>query len=343
MSNYQVDELEEEDYTRAVEYMCWLNKSAYEILKNYRVHTHTDVTDFGLLGHLSEMVVNASTVILSDWLNTLPRATEAAENFLFTARSQRNRNGYGENVAFETDDFTLEEVLFDPQTTGGFLISVDPIEGKSMLEAMHFSGIEAASIGGTIEKSDTKIYVRWLNETTDARILPVRDQLYLRKKPFKKKISRNSWFVQPVKSPQNLTKWRDNWALERSNLQFQKRLRSLFEENDRSRLHPMMEEDSGEYSVIISSDHMDIGDETLSKTLLEGFVYALTVQDVAPKYVVFYNTGISLPSLNDKIIGDLKTLRGKRHPSPFRGFCLGHYELKEKLKVGEIINMYRIT
>ncbi len=149
--------------------------------------------------------------------------------------------------------------------------------------------------------------------------------------------------MQTVKSPQNLTKWRDNWALERSNLQFQKRLRSLFEENDRSRLHPMMEEDSGEYTVIISSDHMDIGDETLSKTLLEGFVYALTVQDVAPKYVVFYNTGISLPSLNDKIIGDLKTLRGKRHPSPFRGFCLGHYELKEKLKVGEIINMYRIT
>lgn len=63
-------------------------------------------------------------------------------------------------MAFETDDFTLEEVLFDPQTTGGFLISVDPIEGKSMLEAMHFSGIEAAFIGGTIEKSDTKVYVR---------------------------------------------------------------------------------------------------------------------------------------------------------------------------------------
>ena len=49
----------------------------------------------------------------------------------------------------------------------------------------------------------------------------------------------------------------------------------------------MFEEDSSEYIVVISSDHMGTGDETFSKNLLEGFVYALTEQDVAPKYVVF--------------------------------------------------------
>ena len=160
MSGYQVDEVAEEDYTRAVESMCRLNKGAYEILRNYRVHALTDVTGFGLLGHLSEMAENASAVILSDQLNILPGAKEAAENFLFTAGGQRNRNAYGENVAFEIDDFALEEVLFDPQTSGGLLISVDPEDGERMLEAMQRAGIEAACIGEMIEKSDKKIYVR---------------------------------------------------------------------------------------------------------------------------------------------------------------------------------------
>lgn len=160
MSGYQVDEVAEEDYTRAVESMCRLNKGAYEILRNYRVHALTDVTGFGLLGHLSEMAENAGAVILADHLNILPGAKEAAENFLFTAGGQRNRNAYGENVAFEIDDFALEEVLFDPQTSGGLLISVDPEDGENMLEAMHRAGIEAACIGEMIEKSDKKIYVR---------------------------------------------------------------------------------------------------------------------------------------------------------------------------------------
>ena len=103
------------------------------------------------------------------------------------------------------------------------------------------------------------------------------------------------------------------------------------------------EEDSGEYIVVISSDHMGTGDETFSGNLLEGFVYALTEQDVAPKYVVFYNMGVTLPSLNDKVIGDLKTLEERGTQVLSCGLCLGQYELKEKLKVGEITNMYRIA
>ena len=102
-------------------------------------------------------------------------------------------------------------------------------------------------------------------------------------------------------------------------------------------------EESGEYIVVISSDHMGTGDETFSKTLLEGFVYALTEQDVAPKYVVFYNMGVTLPSLNDKVIGDLKTLEERGSQVLSCGLCLGQYGLKEKLKVGEITNMYRIA
>ena len=102
----------------------------------------------------------------------------------------------------------------------------------------------------------------------------------------------------------------------------------------------MFEEDSSEYIVVISSDHMGTGDETFSKNLLEGFVYALTEQDVAPKYVVFYN--VTLPSINEKVIGDLKALEERGTQVLSCGLCLGQYDLKEKLQVGEVTNMYRI-
>lgn len=104
----------------------------------------------------------------------------------------------------------------------------------------------------------------------------------------------------------------------------------------------MFEEDSSEYIVVISSDHMGTGDETFSKNLLEGFVYALTEQDVAPKYVVFYNMGVTLPSLNEKVIGDLRALEERGTQVLSCGLCLGQYDLKEKLQVGEVTNMYRI-
>lgn len=104
----------------------------------------------------------------------------------------------------------------------------------------------------------------------------------------------------------------------------------------------MFEEDSSEYIVVISSDHMGTGDEAFSKNLLEGFVYALTEQDVAPKYVVFYNMGVTLPSLNEKVIGDLKALEERGTQVLSCGLCLGQYDLKEKLQVGEVTNMYRI-
>lgn len=104
----------------------------------------------------------------------------------------------------------------------------------------------------------------------------------------------------------------------------------------------MFEEDSSEYIVVISSDHMGTGDEAFSKNLLEGFVYALTEQDVAPKYVIFYNMGVTLPSINEKVIGDLKALEERGTQVLSCGLCLGQYDLKEKLQVGEITNMYRI-
>lgn len=152
-----VGECEDKYFEGAVESMRTLNKYACEILKKHKVNAMTDVTGFGLIGHLSEMVTDTA-VIYSKNLKILPGAKEAAEEFLFTAGGQRNRKSYGDLVEFEIDDFALEEVLFDPQTSGGLLAAVE--DGEKVLEELKLAGIPAAIVGEIIPAQDKKIIVR---------------------------------------------------------------------------------------------------------------------------------------------------------------------------------------
>lgn len=153
-----VGECEDEYFKAAVESMRTLNKYAYEILKKYKVNAMTDVTGFGLIGHLSEMVSDTA-VIYSNNLKILPGAKEAAEEFLFTAGGQRNRKSYADLVDFEIQDFALEEVLFDPQTSGGLLAALAE-DGEKALEELKAAGIPAAIVGEIIPPQDKKIIVR---------------------------------------------------------------------------------------------------------------------------------------------------------------------------------------
>lgn len=153
-----VGECEDEYFKAAVESMRTLNKYAYEILKKYKVNAMTDVTGFGLIGHLSEMVSDTA-VIFSNNLKILPGAKDAAEEFLFTAGGQRNRKSYADLVDFEIQDFALEEVLFDPQTSGGLLASIAE-DGEKALEELKAAGIPAAIVGEIIPPQDKKIIVR---------------------------------------------------------------------------------------------------------------------------------------------------------------------------------------
>ena len=102
-------------------------------------------------------------------------------------------------------------------------------------------------------------------------------------------------------------------------------------------------ETNSSYVVAISDDKMGNGDEEFSKTLLEGFIYALTEQDQLPIKVIFYNKGVYLTTLNEKTVEDLKTLKERGVEILSCGLCLGNYEVKEKLQVGEITNMYKIV
>ena len=95
--------------------------------------------------------------------------------------------------------------------------------------------------------------------------------------------------------------------------------------------------------VVIDSDKMGDGDEEFSKTLLKGFIYALSSQDRPPAKILFYNTGVRITTEGSASIEDLKVLENAGAKIYSCGACLNNYGLTEKLLVGEVTNMYDIV
>lgn len=98
-----------------------------------------------------------------------------------------------------------------------------------------------------------------------------------------------------------------------------------------------------EFIVVFSSDELGVGDEEFSKKLLEGFIYSLSEKDEVPTYVVLYNHGVRLSTINENTVSDLKKLESKGTTVLSCGLCLGNYNLKEELKVGQVTNMDNIV
>lgn len=150
-----------EDFDLAVESMRTLNRKAAGILRKYRVHACTDVTGFGLLGHLAEMVEEHHTALLEGQnLPFLPGCEEYAEEFYLTAAAQRNRNHLQGRVVFEQVPFYVEELLFDPQTSGGLLVSLPEEDGGRALREIAALGLPCGRIGRIEDRREKSIYVR---------------------------------------------------------------------------------------------------------------------------------------------------------------------------------------
>lgn len=160
MTAHRIKEAAEEMVEQAVDSMTFLNKTASGILKKYEVHACTDVTGFGLLVHLSEMLSGSCTAVLrAGAVPRFERAEAYAEEFYLTAAGQKNRNFLGDRVEFRQISFAMEEVLFDPQTSGGLLVSVDPGEAEAILGEMHAEGLPAEIVGEITEKQEKEIIV----------------------------------------------------------------------------------------------------------------------------------------------------------------------------------------
>ena len=146
----------------AIRSMTTLNKTAAEIAHKYEVHAATDVTGFSFLGHLHEMMGDKlSCVIDAHAVPVLPGAWEAADACLYTAAGQRNRNHTGPFVQFENVPFPMEEILFDPQTSGGLLLAAAPQDAAALEQELRAAGLPAAIVGEILEKQTTEITVNY--------------------------------------------------------------------------------------------------------------------------------------------------------------------------------------
>lgn len=158
----RVGEAAPEHMAAAIHSMTTLNKTAAEISRRYTVHAATDVTGFSFLGHLHEMMGGRlSCKINARAVPVLPGAEKAADDFLYTAAGQRNRNHTGPFVRFEGVPFAMEEVLFDPQTSGGLLLAVDPAEASALEKELQSAGLPAKIVGEIVPRTETEITVTY--------------------------------------------------------------------------------------------------------------------------------------------------------------------------------------
>ena len=157
---HRVGEASEEAYNKAIKSMETLNKYAADKMKKYKVNACTDVTGFGFLGHLNEMIKDEYSIKVNG--NTIPYIKEAydyAKEFLITAGGQRNRRHLKDKVLFKDIEFALEEILFDPQTSGGLLISLSSDEADDLLKELQELDLKSEIVGEVIEKQEFNIII----------------------------------------------------------------------------------------------------------------------------------------------------------------------------------------
>lgn len=138
---------------KSVKCMVTLNNKASELMMTAEVHACTDVTGFGLLGHACEMIegTDVGMTIRSYDVPFFPEAKELAEMGMTPGGLHRNREFRLNMVEIgESVPQFMSDILFDPQTSGGLLISVPASEAESLLERMHEEGIEEAAIIGDV-------------------------------------------------------------------------------------------------------------------------------------------------------------------------------------------------
>ena len=99
----------------------------------------------------------------------------------------------------------------------------------------------------------------------------------------------------------------------------------------------------GDFVVEIGSNRMGDGDEALGRTLMKGFLYAVSQLPVLPKTILFFNTGAYLTCTGSDSLEDLKFMEAQGVEIRTCGTCLDYYKLKETLAVGSVTNMYAIV
>ena len=146
----------------AIRWMKTLNSTGLENILRAEPHAMTDITGFGFLGHLSEMLGEEELRIIVDH-DALPRIPGVERCFREEYRTrgkETNRRYVGECLRFEgTFDAWDEEILLDPQTSGGLLIAVAADRAKEMTAELRGAGLDFACVVGRVEAASERAIV----------------------------------------------------------------------------------------------------------------------------------------------------------------------------------------
>ena len=145
-----------------IDLMSTLNKGAQEVMLPLHPSACTDITGFGLLGHVNELA-EGSGVTVQLWADMVPFASgalELAQDGIIPAGAYRNRN-YLEGKVKVEEAVALEvaDLLFDPQTAGGLLISIPEERGVELVRRLNERGIPGAVIGQVQSKGEYTVHV----------------------------------------------------------------------------------------------------------------------------------------------------------------------------------------
>lgn len=145
------DSLSKEGSEQLLASLTLLNKGALEIAKKYEPNAATDITGFGMIGHATEMALASglSAYLYIDALPFFPGAVTLAGQGFVPAGAYGNRNTFAPSVInLEHIDVAIQDLLFDPQTSGGLMFSIKEEPAMRLLRELSDSGLTASIIGG---------------------------------------------------------------------------------------------------------------------------------------------------------------------------------------------------
>ena len=157
------DKLDAEGYAAMIANTTKLNKPGKALAELAGVHALTDVTGFGLLGHLLELARGAKLSAHLDMASIplLPGVAQLAHEGYFTGASGRNWDAYGGDVGLDAAVTDTDRVLLtDPQTSGGLLVSCDPASADDVLALFAREGFGHAAVIGRMEAGAPRVLVK---------------------------------------------------------------------------------------------------------------------------------------------------------------------------------------
>ena len=156
------NELSPEGYQEMVESTTKLNSIGADLADMAGVHAVTDVTGFGLMGHLLELCDGAGLKATLNWndLPILPSALEYAQKGYNTGAANRNWTSFGLNITVpDAMEQWQKNMLTDPQTSGGLMVSCPPEQAEKIIALFHAQGYPFAKQIGSMEAGGAHVTV----------------------------------------------------------------------------------------------------------------------------------------------------------------------------------------